>query len=113
MYRSFWTSEEEPRAIDKKLVNSLSDLLSNPSAIFDIIETDALLIWEVNPYNSSLGNLLVKLYILFVNLRASFQTGNSSNDFIVDKDQSSNLKQSSNLPIGQSTNQDKNKIKDK
>ena len=44
-----------------------------------------LLIYDVKPYNSSFGNLLVKLYILFVNLRASFQTAKSSNDFTVGK----------------------------
>jgi len=88
-----------------------------------IIETVARLICEVKPYNSSFGNLLVKLYILFVNFRASCQTGKSSNDFMVDKylnlrfinlpiDQSANQRticqsiQSSGLPVCQSANQD-------
>ena len=59
---------------------------------------------EVKPYNSSLGNLLVILYILFVNLRASFQTGKSSNDLIVAKCEflsgiNRPIFQSANLPI--------------
>ena len=53
--------------------------------MFDIIDTVARLICEVKPYNSSFGNLLVKLYILFVNLWASCHTGKFSNDLIVDK----------------------------
>src|SRR5665648_111675 len=79
--------------------------------MLDIKDTVALLIWEVNPCNSSFGNLLVKLYILLVNLRASFQTGKSSNDLIVDK--YLNLR-FINLPICLSPNQPiENKIKGK
>ena len=72
--------------------------------MLDIIDTVALLICEVKPYISSLGNLLVILYILFVNLRASFQTGKSSNDLIVAKCEflsgiNRPIFQSANLPI--------------
>ena len=85
MYKSFCISAQEPRAIDKKLVNSLSVLRSNPSAIFEPIETAARLIWEVNPNSSSLGNRFVKIYMSFVNFLAICQTGNSSKEFILTK----------------------------
>ena len=52
--------------------------------MLDKIDTVVRLISEVKLYNSSFGNLLVKLYILLVNFRASCQTGKSSNDFMVD-----------------------------
>ena len=42
--------------------------------------------------------LLFKLYILFVNSSVSCWVGNSSNNFIVDKE---SILQSTNLPIGQ------------
>jgi hypothetical protein len=56
----------------------------NPSAILDMMETEALLICEVKPYNSSFGNLLVRVYILIVNFLASCQIVSSSNNFTVD-----------------------------
>ncbi|GAI21145.1 unnamed protein product [marine sediment metagenome] len=77
--------------------------------MLDITDTVALLICEVKLCNSYFGNLLVKLYILFVNLRASCQTGKSSNDLIVDK--CLNLR-FTNLPISQSRQKTKSETID-
>jgi hypothetical protein len=38
--------------------------LENPSAIFEVIDTTARRICEINPYVSSLGNFKVSLYII-------------------------------------------------
>ena len=44
-----FSSYSEPFAIDKNWRNSLFPPLPNPSAIFEGIETAALLIWSLNP----------------------------------------------------------------
>ena len=42
------TSFNEPIDISKNLANSKSDFLEEPSAIFNMIDKDALLIWSLN-----------------------------------------------------------------
>ena len=46
-------------AISKNLAKSLFDFLDEPSAIFEGIDTDALLSWVVKPNLSSSGKLKV------------------------------------------------------
>ena len=46
-------------AISKNLEKFLLELLEDPSAIFDGIDTDALLNWDVIPNFSSLGKVAV------------------------------------------------------
>lgn len=43
------TSPQEPFEMNKKYLNSLLLLRSNPSAILFIIETEARCIWSLNP----------------------------------------------------------------
>jgi hypothetical protein len=49
----------EPDAIRRKRANSASPSLPQPSAMFAGTEAHERLIWLVNPYSSSRGNLAV------------------------------------------------------
>ena len=57
--------------------------LTDPSEIFNEIEVDALLSYDVIPKISSLGNLLVSLYTSTAMLMAFCQTNKSSNELIL------------------------------
>lgn len=75
-YNWLLTSPQDARDINKYLLNSLLVCLSNPSAIFELIDREALNIWSrkknvlqfLNSVNRSLFNFL-----------ASFHTMRSSN----------------------------------
>ncbi len=56
------TSAREPLAKARKWTNSFLCCLSLPSAIFAKIETGALLIWDVRPYNSKEGKFGISPY---------------------------------------------------
>lgn len=75
-YNWLLTSPHDARAIYRKRANSFSLCLSNPSAIFEVIESDALSIWSRK--KKSLQSLISSNRAL-LNLRASCQTINSSN----------------------------------
>ena len=49
-------SNNEPVAISRKRLNSISLFLLQPSAMFEGIETAARVIWLFKPYFSSEGN---------------------------------------------------------
>jgi hypothetical protein len=49
MYKCDLASPDEAFDINKYLINSIDVYLSNPSAIFAIIDTQALLNWSLNP----------------------------------------------------------------
>lgn len=59
--RRYSVSASEPIAIFKNCLNSFLFLLADPSTILVGTEIAALLIWDVSPYNSSLGNCFVTI----------------------------------------------------
>ena len=65
-------------AIDRNCKNSLFPPLPNPSAIFDGIDTAALLNWSLNPKSLAKLTWLEAFYISTVKLLAFCQTNISS-----------------------------------
>ena len=55
------TSNDEPNDISRKWTKSFSEFLADPSAIFEAIETEALLSWSIKPNLSDGGNNSVSL----------------------------------------------------
>lgn len=55
------SSPAEPLAIDEKCENSFFELLSNPSAMLEGIDTEDRLIWLFKPYSSFEGNVFIVL----------------------------------------------------
>ena len=68
-----WTSNKEPIAISKNRLNSISLFLLQPSAIFEGIETAALVNWLLKPNFSSDGNLSDNGYICLTSSIPIFQ----------------------------------------
>lgn len=68
------TSLADPKEIYKNCINSLSDLLAEPSAILTGMDTLARRICEVRPYFSSGGKTAVREYICLTNSKLFFHT---------------------------------------
>lgn len=64
----------EPKAMYKNCWSSLSERLADPSAILTGTEVQALLICEVKPNLSSIGNLEVSRYIFLTSAKLCFHT---------------------------------------
>lgn len=76
-YNCVSNSNAEPLEIKKNWIESFRWFLPHPSAIFDGIEITARFICDCNPNTSSFGNFEKRVYIIFTNTLASFQTSNS------------------------------------
>ena len=70
------SSDKDPSEICKKWINSFVPFLAALYAICTGTETEALLIWEINPNFSSVGNRFVTKYISLTNSKLLIQEFN-------------------------------------